>query len=158
MTHCPKIMATSTDTLASSPRTAEVSNDDKHGDNLSAADHQKIEKESQSIHAEEKQHETLDSIAVAQTVPALTTPPHPALSSSTQDKSKDYSSVTLWEKRFIVFTATIAALFSPFTAQIYFPALNTIAQDLRVTNSKVNLTVTTYMVCLLCTSMLRHNS
>jgi hypothetical protein len=45
--------------------------------------------------------------------------------------------------------ATIAALFSPFTAQIYFPALNTIAKDLHVTNSKINLTVTTYMVCFL---------
>jgi hypothetical protein len=69
---------------------------------------------------------------------------------STEDKAKDYSSFTTWEKRFIVFTATIAATFSPFTAQIYFPALNTIAKDLHVTNSKVNLTVTTYMVCFSC--------
>lgn len=68
-------------------------------------------------------------------------------SKSTEDKGKNYSSFTTWEKRFIVFTATIAATFSPFTAQIYFPALNTIAKDLHVTNAKVNLTITTYMVC-----------
>lgn len=79
-----------------------------------------------------------------------TVTPSEALSTSKTAEStpiKDYSSFTTWEKRFIVLTATIAAMFSPFTAQIYFPALNTIAQDLHVTNSKVNLTVTTYMVC-----------
>jgi len=59
---------------------------------------------------------------------------------------KDYSSFTTWEKRFIVFTATIGAFFSPFTAQIYFPALTSIAKDLNISYSKVNLTMTTYMV------------
>jgi hypothetical protein len=63
-------------------------------------------------------------------------------------EQKDYSSFTAWEKRFIVLTATMGAFFSPFTGQIYFPALNTIAKDLNVTASKVNLTVTTYMVRL----------
>lgn len=58
----------------------------------------------------------------------------------------DYSSFTKWEKRFIVFFATIGAFFSPFTAQIYFPALTEIAKDLHVSNSKINLTMTTYMV------------
>ena len=62
---------------------------------------------------------------------------------------KEYSSFTAWEKKFIVFTATMAAFFSPFSAQIYFPALNTIATDLNVTASKINLTVTTYMVYLI---------
>ena len=61
-------------------------------------------------------------------------------------EEKDYSSFTTWEKRFIVFTATIGAFFSPFTAQIYFPALNTLAKDLHVSSSKINLTMTTYMV------------
>ncbi|KAM3074587.1 hypothetical protein ACMFMG_008016 [Clarireedia jacksonii] len=57
-----------------------------------------------------------------------------------------YSSFTLWEKRFIVLIATVASFFSPFTTQIYFPATTTIAKDLHVSNSKVNLTITTYMV------------
>jgi hypothetical protein len=68
---------------------------------------------------------------------------------TTSAPQKDYSSFTLWEKRFIVFAATMGAFFSPFTAQIYFPALNTIAKDLHVSPSKINLTMTTYMVCSL---------
>src|SRR6187402_1032664 len=57
-----------------------------------------------------------------------------------------YSSFGPWEKRFIVFAATMGAFFSPFTAQIYFPALTSIANDLHVSDSKINLTMTTYMV------------
>ncbi|TVY80298.1 Itaconate transport protein, partial [Lachnellula suecica] len=64
----------------------------------------------------------------------------------TAASQKNYSAFTAWEKRFIVFAATMGAFFSPFTAQIYFPALNTIANDLNVTPSKINLTVTTYMI------------
>jgi len=59
---------------------------------------------------------------------------------------KDYSIFTAWQKRFIVFAATMGAFFSPFTTQIYFPALTSIAKDLHVSNSKINLTMTTYMV------------
>lgn len=50
------------------------------------------------------------------------------------------------EKRLIILTASIAAFFSPVSAQIYFPALNTIAKDLSVSNTLINLTITTYMV------------
>lgn len=67
---------------------------------------------------------------------------------SKPSQEKDYSSFTLWEKRFIVLTATMGAFFSPFSAQIYFPALNRIAKDLNVSSSKINLTMTTYMVRL----------
>jgi hypothetical protein len=63
-------------------------------------------------------------------------------------EQKNYSSFTTWEKRFIVFTATMGAFFSPFTAQIYFPALNSLAKDLNVSYTKINLTMTTYMVRL----------
>ena len=70
------------------------------------------------------------------------------VTSSSKDKppGKDYSSFSPWQKRFIVFAATMGAFFSPFTAQIYFPALTSIAKDLNVSNSKINLTMTTYMV------------
>lgn len=57
-----------------------------------------------------------------------------------------YSIFTTWEKRFIVLAASGTAFFSPLTAQIYFPALTAIAEDLGVTDSQVNLTVTTYMI------------
>ncbi|KAG5746788.1 hypothetical protein H9Q72_003859 [Fusarium xylarioides] len=57
-----------------------------------------------------------------------------------------YSSFSLWQKRLIVLAAASTALFSPMTAQIYFPALPAIANDLGVTTSQINLTVTTYMI------------
>lgn len=50
------------------------------------------------------------------------------------------------KKRFIIFMAMAAGFFSPFSANIYFPALNVIAADLHVTNALVNLTLTTYMI------------
>ncbi len=51
------------------------------------------------------------------------------------------------EKRFIVIIASLAALFSPLSANIYYPALNTLSADLHVSLSKINLTITTYLVC-----------
>ncbi|KAF7554648.1 hypothetical protein G7Z17_g2809 [Cylindrodendrum hubeiense] len=57
-----------------------------------------------------------------------------------------YSIFTTWQKRLIVLAAACTAFFSPLSAQIYFPALTAIAQDLNVTDSQVNLTVTTYMI------------
>ncbi len=50
------------------------------------------------------------------------------------------------ERRFIVSVASLAALFSPLSANIYYPALNTLSEDLHVSLSKINLTITTYLV------------
>jgi len=50
------------------------------------------------------------------------------------------------EKTFIVVVASLAALFSPLSANIYYPALNVLAKDLKVSNSLINLTVTSYLV------------
>ncbi|KAH9889714.1 major facilitator superfamily transporter [Xylariomycetidae sp. FL2044] len=57
-----------------------------------------------------------------------------------------YSIFTTWEKRAVVFGAAIGAFFSPVSAQIYFPALNVLSEDLHVSTSQINLTVTTYMI------------
>jgi len=57
-----------------------------------------------------------------------------------------YSSFSLWEKRAIVLGASVAALFSPLTGQIYLPALNVLSQDFHITAAQINLTVTTYLV------------
>ena len=51
------------------------------------------------------------------------------------------------QKRLIVLTASTAALLSPLSSNIYLPALNLIASDLHVSNSLINLTVTSYLVC-----------
>ena len=50
------------------------------------------------------------------------------------------------QKRFIVVMAAWAGFFSPVSANIYFPALNSLARDLRVTSTLINLTLTSYMV------------
>ena len=57
-----------------------------------------------------------------------------------------YSSFGIWEKRLIVFTASLASNFSPMSTNIYFPALNSVSTDLHVSVSEINLTVTTYLV------------
>lgn len=57
-----------------------------------------------------------------------------------------YSVFTPTQKRFIILAAALASSFSPLSANIYYPALNSIAADLEVSSSQINLTITTYMV------------
>lgn len=56
---------------------------------------------------------------------------------------------TIFSKRtriFIVFMVAVSALISPFAATLYYPALNPLAEQLKVSSSKINLSITTYMV------------
>lgn len=56
---------------------------------------------------------------------------------------------TIFDRRtriFIVFMVAVSALISPFAATLYYPALNPLAEQLGVSNSKINLSITTYMV------------
>ena len=46
----------------------------------------------------------------------------------------------------IIFAASFASLLSPLSGQIYFPALNSVAGNLHVSDSLVNLSITTYLV------------
>ncbi|KAI1497753.1 major facilitator superfamily transporter [Biscogniauxia marginata] len=62
------------------------------------------------------------------------------------DTSPKYSVLTTWQKRGVVLGAAAGAFFSPLSGQIYFPALNLLARDLRVSVDQINLTVTTYMI------------
>jgi len=59
---------------------------------------------------------------------------------------KEWSIWTPTETKFVVFAASLAAFFSPVSAQIYFPALDVLAHDMHVSSSLINLSVTTYMV------------
>lgn len=49
-------------------------------------------------------------------------------------------------KLFIVVMAACGGFFSPLSANIYFPALNTLSQDLHVSQTLINLTLTSYMI------------
>ena len=66
-------------------------------------------------------------------------------SSSGSQKFSDWNPL---EKQLIIFIGSAAALFSPLSANIYFPIFNVLAKDLQVSNTLINLTVTTYMVSL----------
>ena len=57
-----------------------------------------------------------------------------------------YSIFTKREKLGIVFLVAFAAIFSPLSSFIYFPALSTVAHDLHTTLSKIDLTITSYMI------------
>ncbi|KAI1819393.1 major facilitator superfamily domain-containing protein [Xylaria intraflava] len=70
----------------------------------------------------------------------------PGVTELSVPQQKIYSIFTVIEKRLIVLGAAAGAVFSPLTAQIYFPALNQLSADLDVSITEVNLTVTTYMI------------
>jgi MFS family permease len=57
-----------------------------------------------------------------------------------------YSIFTSRQKALIVTLVSIAATFSGFASNIYFPAIPTIALDLHTTPELINLTVTSYMI------------
>jgi hypothetical protein len=50
------------------------------------------------------------------------------------------------EKIFIIPLVSFAAIISPISSSIYFPALNNLAKDLSVSISLINITITTYLV------------
>ncbi|KAH7141686.1 major facilitator superfamily domain-containing protein [Dactylonectria macrodidyma] len=57
-----------------------------------------------------------------------------------------YSTFDKDQKRYIVFMVTVAAFISLTSASIYFPALNSLATDLAVFSTPINLTITSYMI------------
>lgn len=57
-----------------------------------------------------------------------------------------YSVLSEPAKVSIILIASFAAIISPISSSIYFPALNSLAQDLDVSVSLITLTVTTYLV------------
>lgn len=62
------------------------------------------------------------------------------------EPEEPYSVYSINEKRFIVALASIAALFSPLSANIYYSALLTLSDDLHVSLTLINLTITSYLV------------
>ncbi|OGM40837.1 putative MFS transporter [Aspergillus bombycis] len=65
---------------------------------------------------------------------------------STRASEVVYSAFSKAQKRYIVFCASWAGFFSPVSSQIYYPALNTLAYDLHVSSSLINLTLMSYMI------------
>ena len=61
-------------------------------------------------------------------------------------EEKTYSTWSNSQKRFLVFMSSGAAFFSPLAANIYYPVFNILADYLHVSNTLINVTVTSYMV------------
>ena len=57
-----------------------------------------------------------------------------------------YTVFTKRQKQYIIFMASFGGFFSPLSANIYFPALNSLASDLKVSDELINLTLTSYMI------------
>lgn len=57
-----------------------------------------------------------------------------------------YSVFTQIEKQFALIMAGCSAFISPLSSTIYLPALDTLAKHYHVSNSLINLTVTTYLI------------
>lgn len=57
-----------------------------------------------------------------------------------------YSVFSSRPRQFIVFMLACAGFFSPLSANIYFPALNALSADLKVSNELINLSLTSYMI------------
>lgn len=60
--------------------------------------------------------------------------------------NEPYSVYAKKHKVAIIFTASVASFFSPMGANIYLPAINSVAADLHVSDTLINLTLTTYLV------------
>ncbi|KAI9852926.1 MAG: hypothetical protein M1838_003720 [Thelocarpon superellum] len=71
--------------------------------------------------------------------------PQPTSELATRPSEK-HSSFTDRQKTAIILTVSVGSFFSPLSANIYLPALNTLADDLQVSTSLINLTVTTYLI------------
>jgi multidrug resistance protein len=64
----------------------------------------------------------------------------------TATNDRPYTSFNSRQKAIIVLVATLGGSFSPFTTNIYFPAIDIISHALNVSISDVGLTITTYMI------------
>ncbi|OCL02136.1 MFS general substrate transporter [Glonium stellatum] len=82
----------------------------------------------------------VDPSKVEETVEAIRS------TSNASSEQPPYSIFTLNEKRLIVVILTSAALFSPISSTIYYPSLTTLAADLHVSNTLINLTITSFMI------------
>lgn len=63
-----------------------------------------------------------------------------------QEPNAPHSVLSAGEKAFVIIAASFAALISPLSSSIYLPALDTLARDVNVSVSLINLTITTYLV------------
>lgn len=57
-----------------------------------------------------------------------------------------FSVFSRFEKGLYIYIASLAAFASPVSSSIYYPAMNTLAEDLHTSLTNISLTITTYLV------------
>ncbi|KAK8034978.1 hypothetical protein PG993_009973 [Apiospora rasikravindrae] len=102
--------------------------------------------------------ESIRDILVPQVLRIMSSPDHQeTLTAAAEEKpvdimssrAQDSAAYTVFSetaKRAVVWTASFAAMFSGLSSFIYYPALQPLATDLRVSLQLVNLTITSYLV------------
>ncbi|KAI0008490.1 putative MFS transporter [Xylariaceae sp. FL0662B] len=75
-----------------------------------------------------------------------TTGEHATTTAEESPPGPPYSTFSESVKISTILTATFAAVISPFSSSIYYPALNSLADDLHVSVSLITLTITTYLI------------
>uniref|UniRef100_L2GFB1 Chloramphenicol resistance protein n=1 Tax=Colletotrichum fructicola (strain Nara gc5) TaxID=1213859 RepID=L2GFB1_COLFN len=78
--------------------------------------------------------------------PSPTTPQDDPENLTRQPSGPAYSAFPPSTKRWVAFMAAVACFVPPMSANIYYPVLAPIAEDLHVSVAAVNLTVTSYMI------------
>ncbi|KAF2201545.1 MFS general substrate transporter [Delitschia confertaspora ATCC 74209] len=74
------------------------------------------------------------------------TSPDPETLAPVETNSPPYSVFSHRKKLFIVFMAAFGGFFSPLSANIYFPALETLSREFHVSDTLMNLTLTSYLI------------
>jgi MFS family permease len=72
-------------------------------------------------------------------------PRDPASQDSAREESP-YTTLRNKEKIFTIILASFAAFILPVSSSIYLPALNALAKELNVTSSRINITITVYIL------------
>lgn len=79
---------------------------------------------------------------------------HAAETRSIVATNAPYSAFPIKAKRLIVLGAASASIFAPLSMQIYLPSLTTLVEDFGVSRTKINLTLSVYMVFMAISPMI----
>lgn len=115
----------------------QIEQDDNSTHSDTSSDHETSSNRHGQNDALERTPTAKDETTTSEARPALTT---------ASSAAPLHSVFTKNQKRFIVFMASWGGFFSAVSSNIYFPALNSLAADLHVSNTLINLTLTSYMI------------
>ncbi|TAQ86947.1 hypothetical protein B7494_g4729 [Chlorociboria aeruginascens] len=87
-----------------------------------------------------------DEMALEKTSQLSCSPAESSGDTTPEPAPPPYSHFTKTQKRLIVSLVTFAAVFSPLSSFIFFPAVDALSASLNIPVEKVNLTITSYMI------------